>query len=141
MTETANPLHVLYDIEKGRVAYVDKYVMTNPKPVGFDTLQYEQGFTGRPQPHGVDFTTFQQQTKEDNKQVERYMEWSRIQKGGSSHDDYAFSGFLEHDPVVARSTGFDTPSATTDSRPHVPPPDMVRAFTSAYAQKRGFHES
>ena len=136
-----NPLHVLDDIEKGRVAYVDRYVMSSQKPVGFDTLAYEQGFTGAPQPHGVDFTTFQRQTKEDNKQDERYMEWSRIQKGESCHEDYAYPGFMRHDPTLVRHTGYDTPGAKTDASAGVPSQDMIRAIHSAYAQKRGFHES
>jgi len=138
--EAANPLHVLDDIEKGRVHYVDKFIMANDKPVGYDTFLYEQGLTGNPKPHGVDFKTFTNQLKEDNKHDERYMEWSRIQNGESSHDDYAFAGFKERDKDIIRSKGYDNPGSKTDAAPNVAAPSTVRSITSAYAQKRGFHE-
>lgn len=135
-----NPLHVLDDIEKERTLMVDKYIASNPKPVGFDTLMYEQGLVGVPKPHGVDFRTFQSQTKEDNKHDEQYMQWSRLQKGETSFDDYSYAGNKRHDPKIVRHIGYDTPNARSDAAPQIAAPTAVRSITSAYAGKRGFHE-
>lgn len=129
----------LDDLEMSRAQYVDNYIMKNDKPVGFDTLAYEQGLIGMPNPAGVDFRTFLRQKKEDNKEDERYMEWSRIQHGESDHDT-VWCGHMERHPAIVRTTGYDTPNAKTDSAPHAPAVSMQRNITSAYAQKRGFHE-